>query len=652
VNQTNPRSNVAPSMFNRAFHDFATADKFELVTISLGVIVALYHLLHAFIIVQGSTRHYITHVGVMTLLALLVLYRDKLRQATRMKRFILVLTIIMVLLPTIYVFVNSDRLEGLFGTSTNLDAAMGVIVMFGILSATWLLWGPTFPIIISIFTAYFLWGHLISGPLYHVHFDFKYVISYLAIGLGTGIYGNFAPISANLVIYFMLFGAMIQLSGVMPSFIELGKVVARFLRGGPAYMAFIGSSLVAMISGSGAGNVVITGTFTIPAMKRAGFPPHEAAATEAVCSAGGQLTPPVMGAATFIMAHFIGVPYIIIVQKAIIGAILYYAAIFIGLLFFCYSTGKERIPERFDGKVILKRFPIFLVGISVLIFMLLRLVSVGYACAIAMAVTLLLALIMAPESRSLKVIAKGLAQGAMWGAQVGVILFAVGMVATGIISTGLGPKAASAIISLTQGLLIPSLFVIAVITIIMGMGVPISAAYMITAILLIPSLWLLGVEMFASHFFAFYFAMFATLTPPVAVTALVASRVAGASFWRTGWSSMRLIILPFLFPFVICLHPTLLNFPFFGWKEFMLIGVFILATISVAAAAYGWFVKNLRVYMRLFTALSSLGLIAFLFDLGTLYLTIGLVLLALVVLIQLRAFYIDRGKQRAALQTS
>ena len=236
---------------------------------------------------------------------------------------------------------------------------IGTVVLIPVLITGWLMWGPVIPSMAVAFMAYFIWGHLLPVPLFHVYFDYNYTVSYLSVGLNKGIFGYLLPISANMIIFFMLFGAMMGAMGVTPGFLELGKLIGRLLRGGPAYMAWLGSSLFAMVSGSGSGNVAVTGTFTIPAMKAHGFTPEDAA---------------------FIMSAFIGVPYLIIMQKAVVGAALFYITVFIGIFFFCNATGKERSTDPVDRKLILRRFPIFVVGLAVVILVLVNHFSVGYAC--------------------------------------------------------------------------------------------------------------------------------------------------------------------------------------------------------------------------------------------------------------------------------
>jgi len=276
--------------------------------------------------------------------------------------------------------------------------------------------------------------------------------------------------------------------------------------------------------------------------------------------------------------------------------------------------------------------------------MLMRAYSIPYACSTAVFIVVTLALILLPEARSFKGIMNGLVKGAIWGTQVGIILSIIGILATTATATGLAPKGTAALFALTGGALLPSLLMIAILGIILGMGIPMSAAYTVLAIMLVPGLRKLGVDLIAAHFFALYYSAYSILTPPYAPAAMVASRLSGGNFWRTGLMAMKFMIVPFFLPFVIALHPKLMNFPFIGLHEFILILVVLLAGVNIATALFNWFLTRLNRFTRSLAIIAALGNLAFTLDLGLFPLIIGLSCMAMMVFLQAVTFLTQRRR--------
>jgi len=615
-------------MAERSKENLVSDDLLNVVTPPLGALIAIYHLTSAFVVLLDTTSHYIVHLACIMVFGFIL----KLRGADRARGYLIFLLLLLTIVPLTYLFANVPRLEGQVEFISNTDLIMGILLLVPLFAIVYLFWGWVIPAFCLVGLLYFMYGHLVPGPLQHPEFSIKFVMSYVVTSLNRGVFGQLLPISANLIFYFMMLGGVMQGMGVVPSFMELGKLVGRILRGGPAWAAVLGSSLVAMISGSGSSNVILTGTMTIPAMKSYGFTPEEAASIEASASCGGQVTPPVMGAGAFIMASFLGVSYVVVMGKAILGALLYFFTLSIGIYIFCYARQKARYVGAVDKPIILKRFPIFLIPLLVLIVLVMLHYSLAVCTSVAILLALFLGLILIPENRSLKVFTQALAQGTGNAAQVGVLLGLLGPAVTGFITSGLAPKLTRLMLALTGGLLIPSLLFLAMVTILLGMGVPVSAAYIIVAILVIPSLWTMGIDMVASHFFAFYFAVWGAVSPPVAPSALVASRVADSNFWITGYYGMRWLICLFLFPFAIVLHPSLLNFPNYGWGDLALIGILLLISLLTAIALYSWFISSLKLYERALTALAAISLAVYILTSYNLLLIAGGILVAIFLL--------------------
>ena len=594
------------------------------------VFVAVYHLVGAIIILQSTTAHCVSHISLLLILGLLVKFRDE----VKIRKYVAFVSLLVAITVAIYLLFRSGKLIEMGGYISETDMIFGFGLIGAMLVASWLWWGAVIPLLIIVFIIYFIFGHLLHGYLYHPHFDLQFVVSSLGMSLQDGIFGVMLDVSVNMVIYFMIFGAIMEAMGSTPSFIEVGKWISRYLRGGPAYIAYIGSSAVAMLYGGGAGNVAITGTFTIPAMKKSGFSPEDAGAIEAVCSQGSQITPPVMGAAAFVMASFIGVPYVTIMAKAVAGALLYYMSLFISITFLCYSLGLHRHIISFDKKMIFKRLPIFLTGLGVVLALIIRGYSIGMAGSVAVGAVIVVALFLVPESRSIRSVVEGLEKGAIWGAQIGLMLSSMGMVVSTLISTALGPKLTATIMLFTGGLFLPTLLLIAAITVLLSMGMPVAASYTLGALLMAPALRDLNVEMFASHFFVLYCATWSGVTPPVAGAALVASRIAEGEFWRTSLRGIMIIIAPLLLPFIIVVHPELLDFPFsFEWRQ---LGTFLwifFAGVMASAFMFKWFIIKLNFLNVVLFGIMFLSTMAFILRIGYVSLIVGILALIAFILI-------------------
>jgi TRAP transporter 4TM/12TM fusion protein len=490
------------------------------------------------------------------------------------------------LAATIYVFVNIEHLEQVFGYPDTIDLIVGLVLIFIVVEATRAAWGWTLPLVTAVFVLYFVYGHLLPGQLYHRPFELEYIVSYLSIGL-SGIFGSFLSISANQVFLFVAFGALLGVIRVNDFFFEAGKIAGKVFQGGPGQTAVVSSALVGMVSGAAVANVAITGAFTIPFMKKAGYTPEFAGAIEATASTGGQLMPPVMGAAAFLMASFLGVSYAEIMLAGIIPAILFFLGVMLGVQFLAVRNGIKPPTESIDFKLLWRRLPLFFLPLGVLIAMLLM----QYSPATAAFWTILLSISLAYISRDTRPkfmnLLKCLAGGALIGAQIGISLAVVGLIAQTLITTGLGTKIAGLVDILSGGNLVIALIVTMFVAIILGCGVPTSAAYTLVAIVVVPIIVKMGVEPLSAHFFAFYFAVISALTPPVALAALAGAGIAGANYFKTSLSAAKLAISGFIIPFLIVFNPALVLKPI-DWIS--AVGTFIavpLSLVVLTAALYG-----------------------------------------------------------------
>lgn len=549
----------------------------------LGLCMFAYHMITTQYLFLGAYEHQSVHLA----FTLSLLFLNQARKARSTLGFAYQIGLAVVaLVATSYVFLNIQHLEEVFGYPDRTDVVVGVVLVLLVVEATRAAWGLTLPIVALVFILYFLFGHHIDGQLHHREFDFSYVISYLSIGL-SGIYGSFLSISANQVFLFVVFGALLAVIKVNDFFFEAGKIAGKAFQGGPGQTAVVSSAMVGMVSGAAVANVAITGAFTIPFMKRVGYKPEHAGAIEATASTGGQLMPPVMGAAAFLMASFLGVGYSEVMLAGIIPALLFFWGVMLGVQFLAVKNGIQPPRELIDFRLLARRLPLFLIPLAVLIGMLMMQFSPSIAAFWAIILSIGLAYIGRETRPRFEDLLKCLAEGALIGAQIGVSLAVVGLIAQTLITTGLGTKIAGLVEILSSGNLIIALVMTMVVSIILGCGVPTSAAYTLVAIVVVPIIIKMGVEPLSAHFFAFYFAVISALTPPVALAALAGAGIAGANYFKTSLSAAKLAISGFIIPYLVVFNPALVLRPE-NWV--WAVGTYVAVPLSMTlltAAIYG-----------------------------------------------------------------
>ncbi|WP_099867574.1 TRAP transporter permease [Pararhizobium haloflavum] len=553
---------------------------FEKVLNALILTVALaavgYHMLITQVLLVGSFEHQTIHL--IFLIALIFLGGIRAAE-TWVSRLASTAFLAAGLLATGYILFNLSHLEMVLGFPEPTDVLIGVLLILVVLEGTRRAWGMVMPLVVIVFVAYFFLGHHMPGPLYHRPFNFSYVISYLSVGL-SGIYGSFLSISANYVFLFVVFGGLLEILKVHDLFEELGKIAGRYLRGGAGQTAVVSSALVGTVTGAAVANVAITGAFTIPYMKQTGYRPHVAGAIEATASTGGQLMPPVMGAAAFLMASFLGISYASIMLASLIPAMLYFWSCMLSVQLIAVRHKIEAPVQAVDTGLILRRLPLFAIPLAVLVVMLLMQYSANLSAFWAIIVAIVLAYV-SPETRPTPLaLAKCLARGAIVGAQIGIALACVGLMAQTLITTGMGTKIAGLVEMLSGGSLLPALLITMVVSIILGLGIPTSAAYALVAIVVVPALVRMGVTPLSAHFFAFYFAVVSAITPPVALASLAGASIAGADYMKTSLWAFGIAISGFIIPFLVVYNPVLVLAPD-SWFH----GIFALIAVPVGMSA-------------------------------------------------------------------
>lgn len=596
----------------------ALARVLDRLTIAVALFATAYHFLTVWAVPHGATRHYTFHLGLVFTLVVLATARRWIgagtpptpRQSATLAALLLAaLTVIA------YLYVEDRRLEMIQPWLTAMDIAVGAVLVFIVLWATYLTWGWELTLWCAICIPYFFWGHQLPGVLWHVEMTPTVVLSYLAgMGAPRGVFWGM-PLSSDTVFLLLVYGGTLHGARVIEMFMELGKAVGNLVRGGIAYSAVVASSLIGMVTGEAISNVALSGSMTIPAMKNRGFDAEKSAAIEATASSGTQITPPIMSVAAFLMAVILGVAYVEIIQRAVIPAILYFIGISFGIHAMIVSTPAiPYIRERVDTRFIKWILPSFLASMGVLLYLLSQRYSVGFAAFWATG-TLLLFCVLRPRiyRPSPGAMIRGICDGAIIAAQLAIALAAIGIMIQTFLTTGLGIALGRLMTDASFGQLWLGLIIGSLIAILIGTALPTPAAYALCAVVVVPALINLGAQPFPAHFFALYWAAFSSLTPPVAMAVLTAVRISGGNHNKAAWEAMKLSVVVFFLPFTFVLAPAILSFPSITLQTLVVSGIVLLAGITASAALYGWLLKfQLTTGERWLLALGPLCLFAYL----------------------------------------
>jgi len=516
-----------------------------------------------------------------------------------------------ILICGVYVMFTWFRKMGAMGLEVPLyELIMGGIFIILLIEGTRRALGLAFPMIAVLVLVYARFGEIMPSLFAHKNYGVDRIISSMFI-TADGVFGMLAGISATFIFLFILFGAMLREAGGGEFFINFAYGICGRFRGGPAKIAVVASSMFGMLSGSGTANVAGTGQITIPLMKRTGYPPYFAGAVETVSSAGGLLMPPIMGSAVFIMMEIIGVNYLVIIKASIMMAILYYLGLFLMIDIEAQKIGlvglkQEEIPPL---KKTLKEGWHFFIPLLVLIYFLgIERSSVTRAALWANVSIPFVAMMRTKTRMSLSKILTGLEKGALTAAPVVAILSLGGIVVGMITLTGLGLMLSSILIELSHGSLFLLLFMTMIASIILGMGVPPVAAYIILAILVVPALIRMGVYPLAAHLFVFYFGTIAGITPPMAPDAFVAAGIADSPMMKTALTACRLAIVIFILPYIFVYNNALLMIGNF-WQIIWVSLTALLGVFALAAAVQNFMSKKLPFLLRIVLFGTSFSLI-------------------------------------------
>lgn len=540
----------------------------------------------------------------------------------------------------LYAALNFESLILRAGKQNTLDLIIGAIAIIMVLEGARRVVGLPITIIASTFLLYAVVGPYLPGFLNHRGYSISRIIGHMYYTT-EGIIGIPLGVAATFVFLFILFGTFLEKTGIGEFFIDFSNSIAGWARGGPAKVAVLTSALEGTVSGSSVANTVGSGSFTIPLMKSLGYKAEFAGAVEAAASTGGQIMPPIMGAAAFLMSEFIGVKYSDIAKAAAIPALLYFTGIWIMVDFEAKKLGmrgmnKEEIPSLW--KVLKERGYLFIPLFGIIYFLVTG--STPIRAAMAGIVLSILASFVKKESRmSFKDFILVLEKGAKGAIGVSIACACAGIIVGSITLTGLGLKLGNGLVTLAGGNLLLTMFFTMITSLILGMGVPTTANYVITSTIAAPALIQLGVPVLAAHMFVFYFGILADITPPVALAAYAASAIGKSNPLKTGVQATKLAIAAFIIPYIFVFNPSMLLIDASIPQIISIVISSIIGMVGVSAAMEGYFITHCNWIERAIFLVGGLLLI----DPGLQTDVVGLALLVV-------GFVIQKNKQKVAAQ--
>ncbi len=599
----------------------------------LSIGIALYHFITSFIGYPATHLHRSAHVAMMLFMAFF-LYPARAKGSRKSLPWYDIALAALAVSVAVYVWVDYIPFINRMGSPNTMDVIMGTILIVTVLEASRRISGWPLVILSLIFILYGLVGRSLPGILMHRGYNWRAIINHSFINT-EGIYGTSVDVAASYIFLFILFGTIMNKCGMGRFFNDLALAFAGSSKGGPAKVAVIASGFLGSINGSAVANVVTTGTFTIPLMKKTGYSKEFAGAVESSASVGGQLLPPVMGAAAFIMAEILGIKYGVIVISAAIPALLYYLGIMVQVQLRAEKLNLEGVPKEQLPKLsdVMRERGHLLIPIAFLLYMLLFSGStVIFSAFWAIVATIVVSQARKSTRMTIRQLLDAFSEGTIATVSVAVACAVVGIIIGVVSLTGFGLNMANAIIQLGRSNLMLTLVLTMVTCMILGMGLPSIPAYLITATMAAPALVKLGIPALAAHLFVFYFAMFANITPPVALASFAAAGLSGGDPMKTGWQSVKLSLAGFIVPYIFVYNTALL---LLDTTPLIAIRVTLTAIIGVSMigiATEGYLFVDLNRALRAIAFIGALLLITA----DPIQDAIGFFILVVITLIQLR----------------
>ena len=618
----------------------------KLVVYYLCLAFTLYHLAYASgirALQMVNIKHHAIHVGLILMLGFALYPAFKKTSRKKIAWYDWILIAFSAVMP-VYVFIRYPTFISTGFQGDTIDIVMGTILIVLVLICSRRLSGWALPILSVIFLLYALFGRHFPGIFQHRGYSWHRIVTYLTTDI-YGIYGTSIKVSATYIVLFIIFGEVMNKCSMGQCFNDIANAIAGHTKGGPAKVAVLASGFLGSINGSAVANVVTTGTFTIPLMKKTGYSKEFAGSVEATASVGGQLLPPIMGAAAFVMAETLGVKYSAVITAAVIPALIYYLGIIIQVQMRATKDNLVGLPKDQMPRIrdVMKERGHLLIPILFLLYMLIFSgVIVIRGAFWTIIVTIVVAQLRPISRMSFKDICDAFVSGAKSTVSVAMACACVGIIVGVCGMTGFALNVAHAIISIGKQSLMLTLLFTMVTCMILGMGLPSIPSYLITATIAAPALVELGQPEIAAHMFCFYFAMFANLTPPVALASFAAAGLSGGSPMKTGWQSVRLALAGFIVPFMFVFNPQLLLNDVTVLTGIQVVLTACIGVVLIAAAVEGYLFGRMNVILRILAGVGAYLLI----DSGLLTDGLGIICLVLIVLAQ--KFVFNKAKPKPA----
>lgn len=514
------------------------------------------------------------------------------------------------LFPSLYLILNNERISNRIEQVTELTTTefiLGFSLIVLVIEASRRAVSLSFAIVVSILLSYLFIGPFLPGSFTTRSLGLERIVEIMYLSSHDGIYGFLTGISSNIIFIFIIFAAIMVYSGVGNFFMDISVLLAGRYRGGPAKITVFSSALFGSISGSSVSDIYATGSFSIPLMKKIGYSPVKAGAIEAVSSAGGPMLPPVMGAGAFIMAEMTATPYTEIIKMAILAALIYYIGVLAMVHFEAVSMNlKPSTDKSTTFKSVLIQLP-YIIPFGVLIYFLFNGSSPSNSAAYGLVAMLVLWSLTKVNRLNFKKLIESFIYAVQMGTVIISALAGASIIVTVINQSGLALTLGSIITQFSMGYMWLALILVMIATIILGAGIPTTAAYVITATVSATALTGFGIELTTVHLFIFYFAILADITPPVGVTAFSAANVANSPPMKTALYSVKYAFAGFLVPFIFVYNPALLlkdGFTF--WDSAWIFLIAALSVIALASSMIGVFFVKFSMPMRLLIAFVAL----------------------------------------------
>lgn len=527
-----------------------------------------------------------------------------------------VVCIVFSVFPCLYIMFFWESIARSAGYYEDYQLVLGFALIVGLLEATRRSLGNSIPILMLFFLGYALFGEHIPGMFGHAGFQGTEILYQLFL-MQEGIWGLLTDMTSKMIALFVLFGPVLFATGVGKTFMDIAMIFGGRIRGGAGHVAVVGSSFFGMLSGSSVANVATTGAFTIPTMKRLKFPPALAGAVEASASSGGQIMPPIMGAGCFIMAEFLNISYVSVMIAGIIPGLLYFVGVSAGIWVEAGRYGIGKLPDDLMPKLKevfnFRQMFTFIAPVGILMAMLFMFFPAEKAASVALIVAMVNYLLIGGPLTlvSVRERVKTIWKDGFFRAVVSalawlmVMMSCVQMAVTMISMTGFGVKVSAGILSLAGTSVFMALVATMLISMLLGMGMTTTAAYVIAAAVLVPALEQIGLPALASHLFIFYFAIKSGLTPPVCITVFTAAAIAGSPWLKTAWYSMRLGVGGYIIPFYFILMPEYLM----QGEPALIVYAFVsgvAAMLAIEAGLMGFFNKSSTMLERIIYTVAGL----------------------------------------------